>query len=185
MARFQPRPHDEATDEVARIDGASGQRPLLVVYPRTACSGSASTVILDDEGAFVGAIPPGGAALLGIPADARTLIAMSSIEVTAARSSWTFAQTIDVPELPSGLLLSASRFTTRECANGQYADARAATKAELEAILAEGEIVWLEPRLEEGQAWIEAHRDRVDEVLGHDRSGVPDVMARLERRRRR
>jgi hypothetical protein len=185
MTPFTPRPHDATTDEVARVEPGVDRRPLLVVYPRTACSGSASTVILDDEGVFVGAIPPGGAALLVIPASAKTLTTMSSVEVTAAVSSWTFSQTVDVPDLPSGLLLQPARFTTRECGNGQYAEAKAATKAELEAALADREIRWLEPRVEEGQVWIEAHRERVDEVLGVNQTGVPDVVARLERRRRR
>lgn len=183
MGEALPRAHDATSVELARVESRPDRRPLLVVYPRTACAGSASTVLLDEQGAFVGAIPPGGASLLSIPIETKTLTAMSSVEVTAARSSWTYAQSVEVPPLPSGLVLWPARWSTRDCGNGQYAEAKPATKEELETLLAEEDVVWLEPRLAEGQSWIEAHRDRVDEVLGTHRTGLPDVVARLKGRR--
>ena len=182
MEPYAPRVHDDVSVEVARVETRADRRPLLVVHPRTACSGSASTVLLDEDGTFFGAVPPGSAALLDIPSSTKTLTAISSVEINAAVATWTFSQKVHVPDLPSGLLFRAPRWNARDCGNGQYAEVFAATQTELETVIAENEIVWLAPRVDEGQAWIEAHRDRVDELLGVHRTGIPDVVARLKSR---
>lgn len=39
-------------------------------------------------------------------------------------------------------------------------------------------ISWMEPRPREGQAWIEAHRPRVDEILGRKQRVQPIVVQR-------
>ncbi|MBX3187490.1 MAG: hypothetical protein KF819_10770 [Labilithrix sp.] len=186
MIATTPRAHaiEPSLDELARADGETERRALLVVYPTSACSGSASTVLADEEGNFLAAVPPGSASLVSIPARTRALITFSSIEVTAPRASWTASADVVVPPSPDGIILVAARVSARECSNGQYADARPATKAELEATLAESEITWLEPRREEGQAWLDAHADRVAEVLGTSKKAAPIVFARLRSRTR-
>ena len=101
---------------------APGQRALLVVYPREACSGPARAVFMDAEGGFIGAVGPGEAALLSIPVKTTTVLSFSSVELTAYSGSWSAVDAIEVPQAPSGLLLSSSRFSSRECGDGQYAD---------------------------------------------------------------
>lgn len=178
MAARAPRVHepDPSLLELARLQPSRGGRALLVVYPRTACSGSARTVFVDDRGAFLGAIGPGTAALLDVPARSRAVFALSSVEVTAPPRSWAGLEEVAVPPPPSGLLLKALRWNARECGSGHYAEVAAASRAELEAAIAESEIEWLEPRPREGQAWLDAHKKRVDEVLAQRRSPPPGVL---------
>src|SRR5688572_8418728 len=85
MRFTSPREHalDPTLVELARGEPRAGERALLVAYPRTACSGSASGIVVDERGRFLGAIAPGTAALLNVPADATTLSLFSSVEVTA------------------------------------------------------------------------------------------------------
>jgi hypothetical protein len=174
MATRPPRPSTFGADlvELARVEPSASDRPLLVVFPRSACSGAASVVLVDEEQRFVGAIAPGTAALLRVPLAARRLTAFSSIEVTAAVGSWRATRQVQVPALPSGLLLSSSRFSTRECGSGHYADVTVATKRELETALAEADFVWLDPHVERGQAWLARHPRRVAELF---RGGVPSA----------
>jgi hypothetical protein len=165
MALSAPRPHaeDSTLVELARVEA---QRALLVVYPRDACSGSASTVLMDEHGRFLGAIAPGTAALLDVPASASTLVAVSAVEVAAPRGLPVYVDDVSVPPLPDGLLLRSTHASARQCHhNGQYADVRRATKPELEAAIANADIHWLEPRTEAGQAWLDANRTRVREIL--------------------
>jgi len=168
MAPVPRRPHaqDLTLDELARVSPTLDTRPLLVVHPRAACSGSARVVFLDERGTFFGAVAPGEAALLEVPRDAAKLQVVSSVEITAPLRSWFVTGEVAVPPFPSGLVVRPRRVNAREClSTGQYADASPATRAELEAVLADAEVAWLEPRVAEGQRWIDRHRARVAEVL--------------------
>ncbi|HEY8075103.1 MAG TPA: hypothetical protein VIF62_13360 [Labilithrix sp.] len=165
MADRLERPHAEDAElvELARVEPAADERALLVVFPRAACSGSARMVFVDARGDFVGAVAPGDAAIVTVRQDVRALVAISSIEITAPVGLFAITDVVPMPRAPSGLLLHT------RCAwrgNGQYADSVAATKAELETAIAEATLRWLEPRREEGQAWLDRHRPRVDEILG-------------------
>ena len=179
MSPAAPRPHDRDLSlvELARVAPAlDDQRALLVVYPRDACSGSASMVLVDDGGGFLGAVGPGSAALLSIPKTTRALYAMSSVEVYAPVTTWAARFEVVLPPAPGGLVFRTRRFDARLCGNGQYADPIAASKDELEEILADADLRWLELRRDDGQAWLDAHRERVREVIA--RGTADDVRAR-------
>jgi hypothetical protein len=167
MAPRAPQPSvSPSLVEVARAEPAPGQRALLVAYPKTACSGSARTVFMDEKGTFFGALAPGQATLLTFPAATRTLVAVSSVEISApTRTTFTFVE-IDVPAAPAALLLEGARVNARQCSRtGQYAHTSVVTKRAIEERLAEEEIAWLEPRPLQGQAWLDKHRSRVNEIL--------------------
>jgi hypothetical protein len=167
MRPMTPHVHDEDPSmiELARVEPNESERVLLVVFPRTPCSASASGVFVDERGRFLGAVAPGSAALLSVPVAARSITLFSSVEVTAPLGTWHDAKRVTVPVAPSGLILHATQWGPRECASGQYFEARAATKRELEAELAESDVDWLSPSRHEGQAWLDSHRRRVAEVL--------------------
>jgi len=175
MAPREARAHDADPSllELARVAPPAEHRALLVVYVRTACSGSASTVFMDEQGDFMGAVSPGTAALIDVPASLRTLVAVSSVEVSAPFRAWAIADEVRVPPAPSGLLVRTLRWNARECGNGQYAEVRGASKTELEETIADAELRWLEPRRRAGQAWLAAHGARVGEVLAARRASPP------------
>lgn len=166
----RPHPSDASLVELARVEPHADGRALLVVHPRTACSGSASTVFVDDAGRFVGAVAPGTAALVEVSAHARELLAISSVELDAPLGMWSVADRVRVPAPPSGLLLESWKWNSRVCGNGHYADVHAATKGELEDVLGREAIPFFTPSPREGQAWVAARRDRVAEVLAADRA---------------
>lgn len=151
--------------ELASVESLGGRRALLVVHLRSACSGSAPTVLLGRDGRFLGALPPGTAALLSLPGTTRSIVAVSSVEVSAPAGMSFYSDHVDVPPGPDGLLIRANRFSTRECGNGQYADVTAASKSTLEEALGDAELEWLEPRADEGQVWVDQHRRRVAELV--------------------
>lgn len=167
----RPSPDDALVDEVARVDPRESDRALLVVYPKTPCSGSARMVVLDDSGNFYGAVGPGEAALLEVPKNRRELVVVSNVEISAAPRTWFFVDRVDVPAEPNGLLLESLRRSTRACgASGHYVNVTIATKGELESALADATAIrWRTPRRAEGQAWIEEHRERVDELVERPR----------------
>jgi hypothetical protein len=160
---------DPSLLELARLDPITDERALLVVFPRGPCSGSARMVFTDARGTFVGAVAPGDAAILAVPRNERQLVAISSVEITAPVGLTTITDAVAVPPAPNGLLLR-TRCTWRT--SGQYADSAAATKPELEAAIADASLRWLEPRRAEGQAWLDEHRPRVDELFGRDRRPI-------------
>jgi hypothetical protein len=168
--------------ELARVDAAEGRRPLLVVYPETPCTGSASGVVLDADGRFLGAVAPGTGALLSVPADKRPLTVISSVEVTAARGTWYSVDRIRLPPFPAGLVLRPSQWNTRTCGSGQYFDVETASKETLEELLAESAVRWFTPRPAEGQRWLDAYGPRVDEVIGSTAPrDTPQVATRARR----
>lgn len=171
-----PRPHtpDSTLVELARAEPTRDQRALLVVYPRSACSGSARTVILDGAGTFLGAVGPGEAALLSVATDVRTVFIVSSVEITAPVGTSFILAEVPVAASPDGIILDSTRISTRQCGkSGQHANARVATKAELETALAQSEFQYVESRPAEGQVWIDAHRNRVVEVLRRNENAAP------------
>ena len=165
-AKLREHPADPSLLELARVEAQDVERALLVVYPRDACSGSASGVLVDEHGRYLGAIAPGTASLLSVPARLRTLHVFSSVEVTAPMGAWFSTEVVAVPAAPAGLVLRASRFSARQCGNGQQLDVTAASKEALELELGESPARWFVAGRREGQAWLDAHRARVDEVLG-------------------
>lgn len=178
-------PHEHARDpslvELARGEPRSGERALLVLFPRTACSGSASGVVVDDRGRFLGAIAPGTAALLNVPADIASVAIFSSVEVTAPVGTWHDAKRIALPPSASrsGIVVRSTRWSARECATGQYFDIEVATKEALETELAESEIRWVAPAGADGQAWLDEHGTRIAEVLSTPPSGPPGDITHL------
>ncbi len=161
---------DPSLLELARVDARPGERAFLVVYPRTACSGSAATVLVDDRGRFLAAVTPGTATLIRLAARAQTIHAFSGVEVTAARGTWSWVDDVAVSAEASGLALKSARLDARQCGrSGQYAEARVASRAELQQYLANVELQWEAPAQREGDAWLEAHRPRVDEILAQHR----------------
>lgn len=167
FAARQPHALDPSLDELARALPGEDARSLLVVHPREACSGSAAVVLLDRRGTFYGALRPGAAALLVVPAGLTRLEVLSSVEVTAPLRTSFVSSEVVVPAFPGGLLLGPKRANARECwGSGQYADARAVSKTELEEVLGETSgIAWLEPRHADGQRWLDEHRERLDEIF--------------------
>jgi len=123
---------DPSLVELARVEGKDGERALLVVYPRSACSGSASGVLVDNHGHFLGAVAPGNAALIRVPADQRTVTSFSSAEVTAPAGAWFATDEIAVPAAPAGHLFGSPR-ASRHCGGGgQYPGVVVGSNAELE-----------------------------------------------------
>jgi hypothetical protein len=152
--------------EVARAEPPPGYRVVLAAYPTTACSASARMVFMDRDGTFLGALAPGEAALLTLPSHLKSLVAVSSVEITAPTRMSVVLDEIKVPAAPDAILLHAWRANARQCSRtGQYASASIVSKREIEERLAASEILWVEPRAREGQAWLDAHRARVDELL--------------------
>jgi hypothetical protein len=181
MVTRLPRPDatNPALDELARADPPPAHRALLVVYRRTSCSGSARTVFVDDKGTFLGAVAPGDGALLIVPTKARSIHALSSVDVTANVGAWFAVDDLPGDSLPSGLLLRSRSVDARRCGGGQYADVTPASKAELEATLAETELRWMQPSVPAGQAWLSEHRQRVDEVLVDGHAPTRPVVTRV------
>lgn len=178
-------PHEHALDpslvELARGEPKADERTLLVVYPRSACSASASGIVVDERGRFLGAIAPGTAALLTLPAHAGTVAVFSSVEVTAPVGTWHDAKRIAVPSAStrSGIVIRTARWNARECATGQYFDLEVASKEALENELAESEVRWVAPAGTRGQSWLDAHGSRVAEVLSTPPSGPPGDLTDL------
>ncbi len=158
--------------ELARTAPRSeSTRVLLVVFPRSACSGSASTVLVDRDGRFVGAVAPGTATLLELPSATASLVAVSSVELEAPVGMSSFVDEVPLPAAPGGLLLESWRWSTRTCGtSGHYADVRAATKEELEVALGEHELRWLSSGQDVGDAWLEERSERLSEVLATERA---------------
>ncbi|MDF2694300.1 MAG: hypothetical protein K0S65_2683 [Labilithrix sp.] len=148
------------------MEPSADHHALLVVYPRSACSGSARTLFVDAKGTFYGAVAPGEAALLSVPNATRRLLTVSSVEITSPVGTWFVYDEVRIDPPPDGVMLRALEIGSRHCGSGHYAEAAVATKSELESALAEAEIRWLEPRVRDGQAWLDARRSRVDEILG-------------------
>lgn len=176
---------DPSLVELARVEGVEGQRPLLVVYPESPCSASASGVLLGADGRFLGAVAPGTGALISVPSSERTVTVISSVEVTAPRGVWYSVDEVRLPPFPSGLVLRPSRFNTRSCGSGQYFDVEVASKESLEELLEASPVRWFSPRGDEGQAWLDSHRPRVDEILGRSAPGPAPVESRVASRDRR
>jgi hypothetical protein len=152
-------------EEVAHAEPPPGYRVLLVAYPRTACSGSARTVLMDASGTFFGAVGPGEASLITLPLGTRTLVAVSAVEIVAPTRTRFAYDAIEVPSAPGAVLLESTRVDARQCSRtGQYASASSVSKREIEERLADAEITWLEPRPHEGQGWLDEHRARIDEM---------------------
>lgn len=165
-AHAHPHAEDRALDELARVTPHEGDRPLLVVHRREACSGSAAIVLLDEHGTFYGSVAPGEAALLEVPTTLKELQVLSSVEVTAPLHTSFVRDEIAVPPFPGGLLVTPRRANARDCwSTGQYATVRAATREELEEVLGDAKVIWLEPRPLDGQRWLERHRPRIDEIF--------------------
>lgn len=171
MAPYAPRAHaeDPALVELSRAEPRDDMRALLVVYPRDACSGSASAVFVDEDLRFLGALGPGTAALLEVPRRASTVFAIPSIELTASRGTSSTLDRVDVPQEPDGIRLASWRPSggAGGCGNGQYTDAFVASKEELEALLAENMVTWLAAQRGEGQAWLDSRRERLEEVVAN------------------
>lgn len=171
MSVVTPRvsPDDDAFIELARATPGEGERVILAVYPRDPCTGSASAVVVDESGRFIGAVAPGTATLLRVPQRGQVL-AFSSIDVTASEQAEPLVQEIDLRSVPDGLVFRTLRGPSmRSCsrnAGGQYMEAVASSKDALDAVLADKEPTFLEPDAAVGQAWLDAHRARLARIVG-------------------
>lgn len=158
---------DPSLIERARVTPAVDERVLLAMYPRDACTGSASAVLVDRTGRFLGTVAPGSAALLRLPKGAHEILTFSSIDVTATDRAEPLVQEVAVPDAPSGIVFRTLRSARGvRCNNGQYMEALVASKAALEGELAETDFTFLEPDTARGQAWLDAHRRRFARILG-------------------
>jgi hypothetical protein len=145
---------------------SSGPGALLVAFPKSACTGAASAVFLDDKGGFVGAVAPGTATYLAFPEEATRLFVVSSQDVTAAKGMWFRRRVIKRPpeRVEIGLLVEVARRDGKNCYRDapplptevSYEDATRATR----------DLQWLDVRPAEGARWVEEHRARVSELLG-------------------
>ena len=183
MRFTSPREHDRDPSlvELARGEPSEGERALLVLFPRTACSGSASGVVVDERGHFLGAIAPGTAALLTVPASVTSVAIFSSVEVTAPVGTWHDAKRIALPSTASrsGIAIRSTRFSARECATGQSFEIEIVSKDALENELAESDVRWVAPAGTDGQSWLNRHGTRVAEVLSTPPSGPPGDITHL------
>jgi hypothetical protein len=168
MTAVEPRAvaSDSSLVELARTPTNDAERVLLAVYPRDACTGFSSAVLTDSKGRFVGAVAPGTASLLRVPRDAPYLLAFSSIDVTGGEWGEPLVQQVELPPFPSGLLFRTMRASFRRCGRGQYMEAIAASKGELEDAIAESEAAFFEADVEKGQRWLDDHAGRVARILG-------------------
>lgn len=144
---------------------SSGPGSMLVAFPTTACTGTASAVFLDDKGGFVGAVAPGTATYLAFPEEATHLYVVSSQDVTAAKGTWFRRHDVTRPpeRVEVGLVVEVARVDAKNCYRNAtptptlvtYDIATRATK----------DLKWLDVRQEEGTAWLDEHRARVNELL--------------------
>jgi hypothetical protein len=183
MQAPRPVPSSAALDEVARVEPARGEHAMLVVFPKDACSGSTPTIFTDPAGRFLGAVAPGDAAFLAVPDTLAQLLAFSAVDVSAPEGVWYHVDEVTRPssvDLTAGLLLrSAWNPVGRgECGGGSYAVVRIATRTELDRALVEQPARWLSVDADEGQAWLDQHKPRVDELLGRTRRPEPRVVTR-------
>jgi hypothetical protein len=174
MHPVQPRTFDGDASlvELARLSPTHGRRALLVVYPKGMRGGTTRSVFMDRNGAFLGSVAPGEAALLDLPETMTSLLVVSSVEIVAPVRTWSHLEVADVPPAPGGIVLRTSR---KICGTGGripscfYADPSTATKGELEELLANDEIRWVTAIVPEGQAWLDANRARVRELVAKSR----------------
>ncbi len=141
---------------------APAEHTIVVAYPPSACAGS-GVAFVDVRGTFLGAVAPGQAMRLAVPPGAKHVVAFSIVDVNAEPGMLFGRHPIDTST--EAVLLTPYRWDTKHCGNGWHAEVHEATRAELDAALSDAKIVWLVPRQAEGQAWLEEHRARVDEML--------------------
>jgi hypothetical protein len=145
---------------------SSGPGSMLVAFPTTACTGTASAVFLDEKGAFVGAVAPGTATYLAFPEEATHLFVVSSPDVTAPKGTWFRRHEVKRPpeRVEAGLVIEVPRVDAKNC----YRNAMPApTLVTYEvATRATKDLKWLDVRQEEGTRWLDEHRPRVTELLG-------------------
>ena len=145
---------------------SSGPGSMLVAFPTTACTGTASAVFLDEKGGFVGAVAPGTATYLAFPEEATRLFVVTSQDVNAAKGTWFRRHEVARPpeRVEHGLLVEVARVDAKNC----YRNATPApTVVTYEvATRATKDLKWLDVRQEEGTRWLDEHRARVTELLG-------------------
>lgn len=169
-----PRPHVEDASflELARAEPKVGRRTLIAVYRKEPCSGATRSILTDENGAFLGSLAPGEGALLDLSDRTRTIFVVSRVELDAPRGTWSTFMEVTVPRANEALVLSALRHDARQCSSGKYAQVSIASKEELERILADAPVKWLTPDVRAGEAWLDARRGRLDEILGRNREEV-------------
>jgi hypothetical protein len=155
---------------------SSGPGSMLVAFPITACTATASAVFLDEKGGFVGAVAPGTATYLAFPEEATHLFVVSSQDVTAEKGTWAFRRhrVARPPErVEVGLLVEVPRVDAKNCYRNA---APAPTVVTYEvATRATKDLKWLDVRQEEGTRWLEEHRARVTELLGRMPGPAPEA----------
>jgi hypothetical protein len=154
--------------------GQGGRVSLLVAFPVTACTSSESAVFVDEEGRFIGSVAPGTAASLVVFARSKHLFVISSLDVTETPRTWFVRH--EIPRRSDqGVIVEVPRADGHNCA-GKWSGPlvlrpRAATHDEtVQAALG---LTWLEVRADEGNRWLDDHRERVDELVGHSHLSAP------------
>ena len=144
---------------------SSGPGSMLVAFPTTACTGTASAVFLDDKGGFVGAVAPGTATYLAFPEEATHLYVVSSQDVTAAKGTWFRRHDVTRPpeRVEVGLVVEVARVDAKNCYRNATPTPNLVTYDV--ATRATKDLKWLDVRQEEGTAWLDEHRARVTELL--------------------
>ena len=155
---------------------SSGPGSMLVAFPITACTGTASAVFIDDKGGFVGAVAPGTATYLAFPEEATHLFAVSSQDVTAQKGTWYRRHDITRPpeRVEVGLVVEVARVDAKNCYRNATPTPTVVTY-EL-ATRATKDLKWLDVRQEEGTRWLDEHRARVTELLDKNPPPAPPAV---------
>jgi len=145
---------------------SSGPGSMLVAFPTTACTGTASAVFLDEKGGFVGAVAPGTATYLAFPDEATRLFVVSSQDVNAAKGTWFRRHEVARPpeRVEVGLVVEVARVDAKNCYRNATPTPTVVTYEV--ATRATKDLKWLDVRQEAGTLWLEEHRPRVTELLG-------------------
>jgi hypothetical protein len=146
---------------------SSGPGSMLVAFPVTACTGTASAVFLDDKGGFVGAVAPGTATYLAFPEEATHLFVVSSQDVTAPKGTWYRRHDVTRPpeRVEVGLVVEVARVDAKNCYRDRTPTPTPTLVSYELATRATKDLKWLDVRQEEGTRWLDEHRARVTELL--------------------
>lgn len=147
---------------------------LFVAFPESACTSTESAVFLDEQGRFVGSVVPGTAAAMPLPPGSKKVLMVGSLDVLAPPQTW-FVRHEVLTRPDEAVIVEIGEADEHNC-KGKWSGPLSPRPrvATLDATLqaAEG-LSRLDVRQAEGNAWLEEHRDRVDELVGKDRVPPP------------
>ena len=162
-----PAPNAPGMAIVASSGTTSAPGSMLVAFPKTACTGTDSAVFIDEKGTFVASVAPGTATYLAFPPEVSRLLVVSSRDVLAPRGAWFRRHEVAAPgdRVDHGIVVEVPRVDAKNCFKNatpkpEIVTYEAATRAALT-------LTWLDVNGEAGTLWLDEHRPRVSELLGH------------------